>query len=101
MGGGLLSQLLGFFFWGFLWLAGPVAVYSGGPGTSGADAVAVVVDGTAAIAVTDGDFVCATLDWWPPEKCDYGTCSWGLASLLNLVSCVVLCCVGCSANVAC
>ncbi|CAL9127885.1 unnamed protein product [Musa acuminata var. zebrina] len=84
MGGGLLSQLLGFFFWGFLWLAGPVAVYSGGPGTSGADAVAVVVDGTAAIAVTDGDFVCATLDWWPPEKCDYGTCSWGLASLLNL-----------------
>ncbi|RWV98043.1 hypothetical protein GW17_00039133 [Ensete ventricosum] len=89
MGGGLLSQLLGFFFWGFLWLAGPVSVYSGGPGTSGADAVAVVVDGTAAIAVTDGDFVCATLDWWPPDKCDYGTCSWGLASLLNLVSSVL------------
>ncbi|WOL20306.1 heparanase-like protein 3 [Canna indica] len=84
MGGGVLSQLLGFCFWGFLWLAGPVRVYSGGPGTLGAGEAAVTVDGTAAIAATDEDFVCATLDWWPPEKCDYGTCSWGLASLLNL-----------------
>ncbi|KAJ4813756.1 Heparanase [Rhynchospora pubera] len=36
------------------------------------------------IASTDHDFICATLDWWPPEKCDYGTCGWGLASILNL-----------------
>jgi heparanase 1 len=43
------------------------------------------VDGRRAIAATDEDFVCATMDWWPPDKCDYGTCSWGLASLLNLV----------------
>uniref|UniRef100_A0A0D9WMI3 Uncharacterized protein n=1 Tax=Leersia perrieri TaxID=77586 RepID=A0A0D9WMI3_9ORYZ len=42
------------------------------------------VDGRRAIAATDEDFVCATVDWWPPEKCDYGTCSWGLASMLNL-----------------
>ncbi|KAL6217022.1 hypothetical protein ACLB2K_010240 [Fragaria x ananassa] len=44
----------------------------------------VFVNGTAAIGSIDDDFVCATLDWWPPEKCDYGTCSWGNASLLNL-----------------
>ncbi|KAL0427243.1 UNVERIFIED_CONTAM: Heparanase-like protein 3 [Sesamum latifolium] len=46
----------------------------------------VFVDGKSPIAKTDEDFICATLDWWPPEKCDYGTCSWGHASLLNLVS---------------
>ncbi|RWW46638.1 hypothetical protein BHE74_00047423, partial [Ensete ventricosum] len=79
-GGALLAQLLGFCFWGSLWLAGPVAAYSGG----GLGKAAVVVDGAAAIAVTDENFVCATLDWWPPEKCDYGTCSWGLTSMLNL-----------------
>nr|GEZ89804.1 heparanase-like protein 3 [Tanacetum cinerariifolium] len=42
------------------------------------------VNGTTSIGYIDDDFVCATLDWWPPEKCDYGTCSWGNASLLNL-----------------
>lgn len=46
----------------------------------------VFVNGTVAIGRIDDDFVCATIDWWPPEKCDYGTCSWGSASLLNLVS---------------
>lgn len=45
----------------------------------------VVIDGSSVIGNIDDDFVCATLDWWPPQKCDYGTCSWGLASLLNLV----------------
>ncbi|KAL1553729.1 heparanase [Salvia divinorum] len=44
----------------------------------------VFIDGNAPIAKTDDDFICATMDWWPPEKCDYGTCSWGHASLLNL-----------------
>ncbi|XP_057818060.2 heparanase-like protein 3 [Cryptomeria japonica] len=44
----------------------------------------VVIHGDSAIAETDNDFICATLDWWPPEKCDYGTCSWGEASMLNL-----------------
>ncbi|KAM5564439.1 heparanase-like protein 3 [Rosa sericea] len=44
----------------------------------------VFVNGTVAIGSIDDDFVCATMDWWPPEKCDYGTCSWGNASLLNL-----------------
>ncbi|KAE8690962.1 Heparanase-like protein 3 [Hibiscus syriacus] len=44
----------------------------------------VFIEGKAAIGRIDDDFICATLDWWPPEKCDYGTCSWGLAGLLNL-----------------
>lgn len=44
----------------------------------------VFIDGKISIGKIDNDFVCATLDWWPPEKCDYGTCSWGHASLLNL-----------------
>ncbi|XP_047339134.1 heparanase-like protein 3 [Impatiens glandulifera] len=44
----------------------------------------VYIDGKSSIGRIDNDFICATLDWWPPEKCDYGTCSWGHASLLNL-----------------
>ncbi|KAJ0984788.1 hypothetical protein J5N97_003144 [Dioscorea zingiberensis] len=44
----------------------------------------VLVDGRAAVARTDQNFICATVDWWPPERCDYGVCSWGLASMLNL-----------------
>lgn len=45
----------------------------------------VIISGKSVIGNIDDDFVCATLDWWPPQKCDYGRCSWGLASLLNLV----------------
>nr|GEY62317.1 heparanase-like protein 3 [Tanacetum cinerariifolium] len=44
----------------------------------------VWIDGKTKIAETDRDFICATMDWWPPEKCDYGTCSWGHSSLLNV-----------------
>ncbi|PWA65737.1 glycoside hydrolase, family 79 [Artemisia annua] len=44
----------------------------------------VWIDGKSKIAETDNDFICATMDWWPPEKCDYGTCSWGHSSLLNV-----------------
>ncbi|KAJ6741913.1 HEPARANASE-RELATED [Salix viminalis] len=44
----------------------------------------VFIDGKTSIGKIDGDFICATLDWWPPEKCDYGTCSWDHASLINL-----------------
>ncbi|CAI0415176.1 unnamed protein product, partial [Linum tenue] len=44
----------------------------------------VVINGSSRIGRTNPNFICATLDWWPPEKCDYGTCSWGRASLLNL-----------------
>lgn len=45
----------------------------------------VVIHGKSFIGRIDDDFVCATMDWWPPQKCDYGKCSWGHASLLNLV----------------
>lgn len=45
----------------------------------------VFIDEKAVIGKIDDDFICATMDWWPPEKCDYGTCSWGRTSMLNLV----------------
>nr|KJB27356.1 hypothetical protein B456_004G293000 [Gossypium raimondii] len=45
----------------------------------------VFVNGTASIGKTDDNFICATLDWWAPNKCDYGTCSWERSSLLNLI----------------
>lgn len=54
---------------------------AGGAGFVGGN---VFIDSKSVIGRIDDDFVCATLDWWPPEKCDYGTCSWGRASLLNL-----------------
>ncbi|XP_057522824.1 heparanase-like protein 3 [Amaranthus tricolor] len=46
--------------------------------------VVVFFNSTAKIGQTDDDYICATLDWWPSDKCDYGSCSWGMASLLNL-----------------
>lgn len=50
-----------------------------------AERVKVWVNDSRPVAQVDADaFICATLDWWPPEKCDYGTCSWGHTSLLNL-----------------
>jgi heparanase 1 len=45
----------------------------------------VIVKGSAKIAETDRSYVCATLDWWPPEKCNYNQCPWGQSSILNLV----------------
>ncbi|KAK6156544.1 hypothetical protein DH2020_010792 [Rehmannia glutinosa] len=44
----------------------------------------VFIDGKRPIAKTDENFICATLDWWPSDKCDYGICSWGRSSLLDL-----------------
>jgi heparanase 1 len=48
--------------------------------------VTVIVRGSETIASTSEEFVCATIDWWPPEKCNYDQCPWGSASVLNLVS---------------
>ncbi|KAJ7530445.1 hypothetical protein O6H91_14G004200 [Diphasiastrum complanatum] len=44
----------------------------------------VEVSGRSKIASVSENYICATLDWWPPDKCDYGSCSWGESSLLNL-----------------
>ncbi|TYI08699.1 hypothetical protein ES332_A09G018700v1 [Gossypium tomentosum] len=46
--------------------------------------VNVVIQGATSIGETDDNFVCATLDWWPTEKCNYNQCPWGKAGLLNL-----------------
>ncbi|XP_078437591.1 heparanase-like protein 1 isoform X2 [Wolffia australiana] len=52
--------------------------------TSDSEYATVVVRVQAAVAETYDNFICATIDWWPPEKCNFGHCPWGLASALNL-----------------
>ncbi|XP_050236239.1 heparanase-like protein 2 isoform X2 [Mercurialis annua] len=49
-----------------------------------ADDVEVTVRGLTSIATTDENFICATLDWWPHTKCDYGQCPWNQSGVLNL-----------------
>ncbi|MED6221114.1 hypothetical protein PIB30_051253 [Stylosanthes scabra] len=44
----------------------------------------VNVDGAQSIADTDENFICATIDWWPQDKCDYNNCPWGNTSIVNL-----------------
>lgn len=51
--------------------------------------VTVIISGSSLLGETNEDFVCATIDWWPPEKCNYNQCPWGQASVLNLVSCII------------
>ncbi|KAG0472383.1 hypothetical protein HPP92_016929 [Vanilla planifolia] len=46
--------------------------------------ITVTVDLSDTVAETDDNFVCATIDWWPPEKCNYNDCPWGMTSVLNL-----------------
>lgn len=50
-----------------------------------AEYVEVSVEGVTSIASTDDNFICATLDWWPTNKCDYNQCPWGKAGIFNLV----------------
>lgn len=73
--------VMGFRFWVFLLCSSLVFVNATSVSVVGGS---VYIDGRNSIGEIDEDFICATLDWWPPEKCDYGTCSWGHASLLNL-----------------
>lgn len=46
----------------------------------------ILVEGIQAIAETDDNFICATIDWWTHDKCDYKYCPWGDSSAVNLVS---------------
>ncbi|CAI9096495.1 OLC1v1032657C1 [Oldenlandia corymbosa var. corymbosa] len=46
--------------------------------------VKVKVQTVTSIAKTDDNFICATLDWWPQNKCDYGQCPWEKAGIFNL-----------------
>ncbi|KAI4376881.1 hypothetical protein MLD38_014589 [Melastoma candidum] len=62
----------------------PVQSQSSGGVPAGDVSRTVFINGTVVIATTYEDFICATLDWWPPDKCDYGTCSWGSSTLLTL-----------------
>ncbi|XP_012570931.1 heparanase-like protein 1 isoform X2 [Cicer arietinum] len=44
----------------------------------------LLVNGALTKAETGDNFICATIDWWPHDKCDYDHCSWGYSSVANL-----------------
>ncbi|KAF0907160.1 hypothetical protein E2562_015681 [Oryza meyeriana var. granulata] len=48
------------------------------------EAATLLVKAVTAISRTDDNFVCATLDWWPSDKCNYGMCPWYNSSIINL-----------------
>jgi hypothetical protein len=53
---------------------------SGGSGFENKQQAAAPVEltlGPVAVANTGENYICATTDWWPPNKCDYGVCPWG------------------------
>lgn len=76
--------VMGICIWICLFCYGFISVSAKTVGGDGNILGTVFIERKIAIGSIDHDFVCATVDWWPPEKCDYGSCSWGRASLLNL-----------------
>ncbi|XP_010491400.1 PREDICTED: heparanase-like protein 1 [Camelina sativa] len=46
--------------------------------------VSIVIEGARRVSETDENFVCATLDWWPHDKCNYQQCPWGYSSVINM-----------------
>ncbi|XAR50001.1 Beta-glucuronidase [Bertholletia excelsa] len=46
--------------------------------------VVIVVNGNQAVTSTDAHYICATIDWWPRDKCNYNQCPWVSSSVLNL-----------------
>lgn len=61
-------------------LSGPYAAVAGG------EKATVSVRAVTTISHTDDNFICATLDWWPRDKCNYGMCPWHNSSIINLVT---------------
>ncbi|GAY55980.1 hypothetical protein CUMW_168240 [Citrus unshiu] len=47
--------------------------------------VTIFVDATKTVATNDEHFICATVDWWPHDKCNYNHCPWGNSSVINLL----------------
>lgn len=47
--------------------------------------VSIVIEAARRVSETDENFVCATLDWWPHDKCNYDQCPWGYSSVINMV----------------
>ncbi|KAK4395884.1 Heparanase-like protein 1 [Sesamum angolense] len=48
------------------------------------DEARLVVDTSTTVAETDVNYICATIDWWPQDKCNYNRCPWGSSSVINL-----------------
>jgi heparanase 1 len=46
--------------------------------------VKLIVNTSSRIADTDANFICATIDWWPHDKCNYNHCPWGYSSATNM-----------------
>ncbi|KAM0829670.1 hypothetical protein ACQ4PT_066734 [Festuca glaucescens] len=55
-----------------------------GPSAAAGEKATVLVRAVTAISHTDDNFICATLDWWPKDKCNYGMCPWHDSSIVNL-----------------
>ncbi|KAF3431554.1 hypothetical protein FNV43_RR26285 [Rhamnella rubrinervis] len=49
-----------------------------------ADKVDVTINGETARATTDDNFICATLDWWSDNECNFGYCAWIKSGILNM-----------------
>lgn len=47
--------------------------------------IVLFVNTSETVAQTDANYICATIDWWPKEKCNYNQCPWGSSSVNNLV----------------
>lgn len=53
-------------------------------GISISTSASLAIDDTSVLSYTDDIWSCVCMDWWPPDKCDYGACSWHNNSILNV-----------------